>query len=210
MKSWHFGPRRLVTGIARIRVVHPASYGRGRFIYLAPLAIYALIVAVTPPLRRGVQWLRFRAPGRRRPCLDSRYYPWLFHRLGAMVRAGAARRQRSRGEDSARRADGTTPDRHYVSLANALMEEAIFRGVFQEALTAEWGPWPAIVIQGVLFGVVHIQGFPRGLAGLVMASGYGIALGWLRLRSGGMAASCIAHVCADATIFALLVLRPVV
>ena len=92
------------------------------------------------------------------------------------------------------------------SLANALMEEAIFRGVFQETLTAEWGPWPAVVIQGVLFGVIHIQGFPHGVEGMVMASAYGVALGWLRLRSGGMAAPCIAHVCADATIFALLVL----
>ena len=87
------------------------------------------------------------------------------------------------------------------------MEEAVFRGVLQEALTAEWGPWWAVGVQGVLFGVVHAHGFPRGVEGMVMASAYGVALGLLRLRSGGMAASCMAHVCADATIFALLVQR---
>jgi len=62
-------------------------------------------------------------------------------------------------------------------------------------------------IQGVLFGVIHAHGFPRGVTGMVMASAYGVALGLLRLRSGGMATSCAAHVCADATIFALLVQR---
>ena len=73
---------------------------------------------------------------------------------------------------------------------NALMEEAAFRGVLQEALTAEWGPWWAVGLQGLLFGVIHAQGFPRGVVGMVMASAYGVALGMLRLRSGGMAASC--------------------
>jgi membrane protease YdiL (CAAX protease family) len=60
----------------------------------------------------------------------------------------------------------------------------------------------------VLFGVIHAQGFPRGVEGMVMASAYGVALGLLRQRSGGLAASCAAHICADATIFALLILRP--
>jgi membrane protease YdiL (CAAX protease family) len=175
---------------------------------LAPLGAYALIVAVVPPLRRGVRWLRFG-------------------RLDGVVLAGTA------GlivvSSSAlvlwfvlARPDvgdlvNQIPHIDVVplvllgagfSVLNALMEEAAFRGVMQEALTAEWGPWWGIGLQGVLFGVIHAQGFPRGVEGMVMASAYGVALGLLRQRSGGLAASCAAHICADATIFALLVTRP--
>ncbi len=173
---------------------------------LAPLTIYALIVAGVPPLRRGVHWMRI---GR----LDGVVLAWtaviiLGSSVALMLWFVLARPDVS---DLTEKIPHVGPMQLFVigitfSVANALMEEAIFRGVFQEALTAEWGPWPAIVIQGVLFGVLHSQGFPRGLEGMIMASVYGVALGWLRLRSRGMAAPCIAHVCADATIFALLVL----
>jgi uncharacterized protein len=174
---------------------------------LAPLTIYALIVAVVPPLRRGVHWLRV---GR----LDGAVLAW----TTAIILGSSAALvlwfvlARPDVGDLMEKIPHVGPVQLILigitfSLANALMEEAIFRGVFQEALTAEWGPRLAVAIQGVLFGVIHIQGFPRGLEGMVMASVYGVALGWLRLRSGGMAAACIAHVCADATIFVLLVLR---
>jgi uncharacterized protein len=175
---------------------------------LAPLTIYALIVAIAPPLRRGLRWLRI---GR----LDGAVIAW----TAAIILGSSAALvlwfvlARPDVGDLTEKIPHVGPMQLFpigitFSVANALMEEAMFRGVFQEALTAEWGPWPAVVIQGVLFGVIHIQGFPRGGEGMVMASAYGVALGWLRLRSGGMAASCIAHVCADATIFALLVLGP--
>jgi hypothetical protein len=175
---------------------------------LAPLTIYALIVTVIPPLRRGVHWLRV---GR----IDGAVLAW----MAAIILGSSAALvlwfvlARPDVGDLAEKIPHVGPMQLLLigitfSLANALMEEAIFRGVFQEALTADWGPWPAVVIQGVLFGVVHIQGFPRGVEGMVMASAYGVALGWLRLRSKGMAAVCIAHVCADVTIFTLLVLQP--
>jgi uncharacterized protein len=173
---------------------------------LAPLAIYALIVAVAPPLRRSVHWLRV---GR----LDGAVLAWT-----AVIILGSSAALimwfvLARPDVSAftEKIPHVGPMQLLLigvtfSLANALMEEAIFRGVFQEALTVEWGPWAAIGVQGLLFGAMHIRGFPHGLEGMVMASAYGITLGWLRLRSGGMAAACIAHVCADATIFSLLVL----
>ena len=174
---------------------------------LVPLAIYALIVAVAPPLRRSVRWLRV---GR----FDGGVIAWtaaiILGSSAALVLWSVVARPDI--GDLTEKIPRVGPIQLLLigftfSLANALMEEAIFRGVFQEALTVEWGSWPAIGIQGVLFGAIHVQGFPHGLEGMAMASAYGVALGWLRLRSGGMAASCIAHVCADATIFALLVLR---
>ena len=174
---------------------------------LAPLAAYALIVVLVPPLRRGVHWLRV---GR----LDG---PVLAATAAVIVVSSAALvlwfllTKPDLGDLAAKIPHvgpaGLVLIGAAFAVLNALMEEAAFRGVLQEALTAEWGPWWAVGLQGVLFGVIHAQGFPRGVAGTVMASVYGVALGLLRLRSAGLAASCLAHVCADATIFALLALR---
>ena len=174
---------------------------------LTPLTAYALIVIAVPPLRWGVHWLRV---GR----LDGAVLAWT---AAVIVTSSAALvlwfvLARPDLGDLADKVPRVGPMTLIVfgaafSLLNALMEEAAFRGVLQEALTAEWGPWWAVGLQGVLFGVIHAQGFPRGAVGMVMASVYGVALGLLRLRSGGMAASCVAHVCADATIFGLLASR---
>jgi hypothetical protein len=40
---------------------------------------------------------------------------------------------------------------------------------------------------------------------VALASVYGVSLGALRVRSGGLMAPFIAHVCADAVIFVLIV-----
>ncbi len=173
---------------------------------LAPLTIYAVIVAVTPPLRRSVHWLHF---GR----LDGVVVAWtaaiiLGSSAALMLWFVLARPEVGDLRDKIPHVEAMqlVLIGMIFSLGNALMEEVIFRGVFQETLTVDWGPWPAIAVQGVMFAAIHAQGFPHGAEGMVMATVYGVALGWLRLRSGGMAASCIAHVCADATIFALLAL----
>ena len=60
------------------------------------------------------------------------------------------------------------------------------------------------MMQGVIFGIVHAQGFPNGVMGIVMASIYGIMVGWLRHLSRGMLWPVVAHIFADATIFLLL------
>ena len=175
---------------------------------LAPLAAYALIVAVVPQLRRGVVWLRVGQ-------LDAVV-------IGATALVIVATSAvlvlwfmlvRPDVGDLADQIPHVGPVELVLlgvgfSVLNALMEEAAFRGVIQEALTAEWGAAWAVSLQGVFFGVIHAQGFPRGIDGMVVASVYGVALGLLRLRSRGMAASCVAHICADATIFILLVVRP--
>jgi len=40
-------------------------------------------------------------------------------------------------------------------VANGLLEEAFFRGFLLKRLAVRLGTWPAIVIQGVLFGLLH-------------------------------------------------------
>ncbi len=63
-------------------------------------------------------------------------------------------------------------------------------------------------MQAVAFGVAHLTGFPSGRAGALMAGGWGLLLGVLRVTSRGMAAPYAAHVAADATIAVLAVLLP--
>lgn len=92
------------------------------------------------------------------------------------------------------------------AIVNAIMEEVIWRGVMMEGLDAAIGPGSAtILVQAVSFGIAHTAGFPRGIVGVFMAGIYGAMLGIVRRQSLGMKAPIIAHVFADATIFAILV-----
>ncbi len=67
------------------------------------------------------------------------------------------------------------------------------------------GSSPAVLVQALAFGMLHFNGYPYGVTGVALASVYGLALGALRLRAGGLLAPWIAHVCADAVIFVLIV-----
>jgi membrane protease YdiL (CAAX protease family) len=93
------------------------------------------------------------------------------------------------------------------ALANAAMEEAVFRGAILDALDRTLGnPATALGLQAVLFGLLHYRaGFPNGWWGVALASLYGLALGWLRRASGGMTAPWVAHAGADAAVYALVV-----
>jgi membrane protease YdiL (CAAX protease family) len=93
----------------------------------------------------------------------------------------------------------------FFSAFNALLEEVIFRGILLDALTAAIGASWAVVVQAVAFGVGHVHGYPPGPLGIALAAMYGLMLGLLRQRSGGLAAPWVAHVFADATIFWIVV-----
>jgi membrane protease YdiL (CAAX protease family) len=91
------------------------------------------------------------------------------------------------------------------SLVNSVWEEALYRGVLQNELTDTLGVAPAIAVQAAAFGFAHLHGFPSGWVGVLMAGGWGVFLGVLRLKSGGMAAPYVAHIAADTTIAVLAV-----
>lgn len=91
------------------------------------------------------------------------------------------------------------------SMVNAFAEELLFRGAMMHALEAALGRGrAALLIQAAVFGLLHIEGFPRGAIGVVLASIYGLMMGIVRQRSGGLLAPWAAHVFADITIFAIL------
>ena len=88
--------------------------------------------------------------------------------------------------------------------ANAVLEEVIWRGILQRWLGTILPPTMAVGVQAASFGASHYYGIPSGFAGVALATGYGVLLGALRVRSGGLAAPIAAHIAADATIFAIL------
>ena len=91
------------------------------------------------------------------------------------------------------------------AVLNATLEEMVFRGVLFDAFSARWGLPAAVGGTAVLFGLAHLNGYPPGAVGACLAGVYGVALGLLRARVGGLALPVLAHVAADATIYGILV-----
>jgi membrane protease YdiL (CAAX protease family) len=74
----------------------------------------------------------------------------------------------------------------------AAAEEYLFRGWLLQAIGAfARSPWPAIAVQAVLFAALHGWGTPWGFADLVA---FGVVLGWLTVRTGGLEAAIALHV----------------
>ncbi|MFF3128787.1 hypothetical protein ACFVRD_42595 [Streptomyces sp. NPDC057908] len=60
-------------------------------------------------------------------------------------------------------------------------------------------------MQAVLFGSANDAGFPSGPIGMVMAGGWALVLGIMRLRSGGILIPYIVRVAANAVIGTMVV-----
>lgn len=91
------------------------------------------------------------------------------------------------------------------AVANAAAEEVFFRGAFMGGLTDSVGLSAALPIQAVSFGLIHLGGFPSGGVGVVLAAAYGVMLGLLRVRAGGLLAPWVAHALADLAIISVIV-----
>ena len=92
---------------------------------------------------------------------------------------------------------------------NAAVEEALFRGILLGALDRTLkSPIAALLLQAAAFGLMHINGFPRGAVGVGLAAIYGLMMGMLRRRSNGMLAPWLGHVATDLTIVSILAFLP--
>lgn len=93
------------------------------------------------------------------------------------------------------------------AMLNAAIEEAAYRGILLSALDATLGPGAvAVLLQAVAFGALHLYGgFPRGMVGVVLAFVYGLMLGALRRKAGGLLAPWLAHVLTDVVIFSIVI-----
>jgi membrane protease YdiL (CAAX protease family) len=91
------------------------------------------------------------------------------------------------------------------AVLNAFLEELIFRGVLFTAIVSQVNTPTTVLITALLFGWGHMHGYPPGPLGAVLAGFYGLALGWLRVFTGGLGLPVMAHIVADATIFIIVV-----
>lgn len=76
----------------------------------------------------------------------------------------------------------------------ALAEELLFRGLVQPGLARKLGDRPALVLSALLFGLVHLSPIA-----IVYATLAGLALGWLRMRTGSVLPSIALHGAVNAT-----------
>jgi membrane protease YdiL (CAAX protease family) len=90
-------------------------------------------------------------------------------------------------------------------VVNGAVEDSVWSGVLMTGAKRTIPAPVAIAVTALSFGLAHLDGVPNGAIGVAMVVAWGIVLSILRLRTGGMLATYIAHVLADATIVALLV-----
>jgi membrane protease YdiL (CAAX protease family) len=82
-----------------------------------------------------------------------------------------------------------------------LFEETLFRGVLLPVLAQRWGSLPALLASAAAFALAHLS-----LGELVPLAVLGLGLGWLRLRSAGLAPCVLMHALWNTLTFANLVL----
>ena len=75
-----------------------------------------------------------------------------------------------------------------IAIAAPVVEELLFRGFLQNALTKYLPIWGAILLSSFLFALVHLQ--PYAIPGLMSLS---IAFGYLYHRTGSLRTNIILH-----------------
>jgi uncharacterized protein len=75
-----------------------------------------------------------------------------------------------------------------VVVGAPVVEELFFRGLLLRALRDRFGPAPAVVVSGVLFGLAHFEPLQ-----LPVLAGFGVVLGILALRTGRLGPGICAH-----------------
>jgi membrane protease YdiL (CAAX protease family) len=91
--------------------------------------------------------------------------------------------------------DCTLADLALIAFLAGLGEELLFRGLLQEGLAGWLGPWPALAVAALLFGLMH----PITPAYAVLALLAGAYLGWTYLASGNLLVPILAHALYDFT-----------
>lgn len=91
-------------------------------------------------------------------------------------------------------------------VAAPIIEELVFRGLVLRGLLSRLGPVVAVTLQGVLFGVAHVDP-ARGTGNIGLAivlSGVGVALGTTAYLTRRLGAAVIAHAIFNGVVVALL------
>jgi membrane protease YdiL (CAAX protease family) len=82
-----------------------------------------------------------------------------------------------------------------------LVEELFFRGLVQGAFSRRVGPVAAIFVTAIIFSFAHV--LSEGLAAPVQLFPMAVVLGYLRYKTGRLAAGMVAHATFNASLFIL-------
>lgn len=96
-----------------------------------------------------------------------------------------------------------------IAVAPAICEEALFRGVLTPVFRAAFGSAFAIILSAALFGAIHVDALADGtrvLYRVPFAFVLGLLLAKLRIDTGSLWPSMIAHATLNATTFLVVVL----
>jgi hypothetical protein len=175
------------------------------FHFLEPLLLWGLTLALVGPLRQRPDWIRLGSVDRLTSALALATVAFSVTALAAWFFALRPDVSDLRNALLAQKGVWLLLSGLVFAVVNAVLEELIWRGILMDALRgAGLSALPVLLIQAASFGVAHIHGFPRGALGVAMAGVYGLVLGILRQRSGGLGVPILTHIAADAAIFALL------
>ena len=106
-------------------------------------------------------------------------------------------------ESMARMMEAGLPSVVTICVLAPVVEEMLFRGIFLRSFLHRYGPWTAILLSSLLFGLVH---FDPGH--VVLATLLGIALGWLYYATRSLWPSVIAHAFQNSGVMLYLKLSP--
>lgn len=91
-----------------------------------------------------------------------------------------------------------------LALANAFLEELVWRGIVYDSL-AVFGVGPALTLSSMAFAISHVFFLPTPILGMSMALTFGLAAGWIRARTGGIALPILMHFLVDSTLAAIII-----
>jgi uncharacterized protein len=77
-----------------------------------------------------------------------------------------------------------------VCVQPAVIEELAFRGVIQSALSVPMGRIEAVVVTALMFAILHLS-----IPSLPHLAILGLALGWLRIKTGSLYPGMVMHFC---------------
>jgi membrane protease YdiL (CAAX protease family) len=83
-----------------------------------------------------------------------------------------------------------------VSVSAGICEEILYRGVLMVVLTAWTGPWIALALSSLVFGLGHAY---QGPTGVIRTGAVGLALGLLVLLTGSLLPAMLVHTVLDIT-----------
>ncbi|HEY3330531.1 MAG TPA: CPBP family intramembrane glutamic endopeptidase [Capsulimonadaceae bacterium] len=76
-----------------------------------------------------------------------------------------------------------------ICILAPIFEEIMFRGLFFQTARAKFGPWPAIVLTGIVFGLVH----PVSIVGSIPLMVLGMVFAWLAETRKSLLPGMVAH-----------------